>query len=126
MRLQVKLRHFKMKNPKEVAFAIICNGEYVGNIGVHKIDYDNKKTEIGYWVRQQYWGNGIASEAVKQVIIYSFKRFKLKRISAVAYSYNKSSQRVLEKAGMKYEGTMKKSTKKFGKFLDEKIYAIVK
>jgi len=121
-----QIENYTKSKPKELTFAIIADNEYVGNIGAHRIDYKHDNAEIGYWVGEPYWGKGIATLAAKQIITYLFKRFKLVRISAKAYAHNIGSQRVLEKAGMKYEGTMRKANRKNGKYLDDKLYAIVK
>ena len=93
---------------------------------IHKIDYTNEKAEIGYWIGEPYWGKGIMPKAVKKFLKIVFNKFKLKRIEGLAYLRNKPSQRVLEKSGFKLEGIKRKSIKRYGKLIDETIYAIVK
>jgi RimJ/RimL family protein N-acetyltransferase len=72
----------------------------VGIISLKNIDSDNRKANVGYWIGELYWGNGIASEAVALVIKYAFSVLGLQEISAYVYSENKASIRVLEKNGM--------------------------
>jgi ribosomal-protein-alanine N-acetyltransferase len=73
---------------------------FVGIVSLKNIDSDNKKANVGYWIGEQYWGNGLATESVALVINYAFSVLGLEEISAYVYSENKASIRVLEKNGM--------------------------
>jgi len=106
--------------------AIILDGNFVGSIGVHlQSDVYRKSAEIGYWLAEEYWGNGIASKAVTEICKLAFDRYDIARIHAGAFGYNKRSQRVLEKAGFKLEGILEKSVYKNGKIHDSCMYAII-
>jgi len=106
-------------------FAIDVGGEAVGGIGLHpQSDVQRKNAELGYWLAEPYWGKGIVTEAVKQMIEYGFKTFDINRIFARPFGNNLASQRVLEKAGFKLEARFEKTFFKNGEFLDELIYAI--
>ncbi|RZJ79231.1 MAG: N-acetyltransferase [Flavobacterium sp.] len=112
--------------PNEI-FAIVINEEVVGSIGVHpKADIHCKNAEIGYWIAEEFWGNGIVPEAVKLMINYGFKSFDITRIYASTYDINIKSQRVLEKSGFVKEAEFKATLYKNGSFYDEVIYAIRK
>ena len=76
---------------------------------------------MGYWISIPYRNNGYASEAVKTVIEYGFSKLGLKRIQAVHGVNNPASGRVLEKAGMKYEGTLRL----YNGVSDEKMYSVI-
>ncbi len=116
----------KEKNPMGV-FAIVIDGEACGAIGIHpQTDIHRKSMECGYWLAEKYWGKGIITEAIKQIVDYGFKTFDIARIYARPFSFNIPSQRVLEKAGFKHEATLKKACFKNGQFCDEMIYSIVK
>ena len=120
------IKRQKEKKPNSLDWVIEADNEYVGGIGIHDINWDKQKAEIGYWIGKNYWGQGIATKAVKQLVKLLFKKYKFMRISGLAYVTNLASQRVLEKAGFKYEGTLKKNVKRNGKFFDDKLYAIVR
>lgn len=112
------------QNPTQ-AFAILFNDEVVGSIGIFpQSDIYEKNAEIGYWLGEEYWGNGIMSEAIRQIVEYGFKTFSIIRIFARPFSINKASERVLEKAGFIHEATIKDSVYKNGKYLDSIIYRI--
>jgi len=108
-------------------FAIVINNEVAGSIGVHpKLDIHCKNAEIGYWIAEEYWGNGIVPEAVKLMVNYGFKTFDITRIYASTYDINIKSQRVLEKSGFVQEASFKDTLYKNGTFHNEVIYAIRK
>src|SRR5687768_6551990 len=87
------------KTPNHI-MAIDINGEASGAIGIHPgEDVYVKNAEMGYWLAEPFWGQGIITEAVKQMIDYGFKNFDITRIYARPYGPNIGSQKVLEKAG---------------------------
>ncbi len=108
-------------------FAIEVNSKAVGAIGLHpQTDIMKKNAELGYWLGEAYWGKGIITEAVKQVVKFGFDTFDITRIYARPYGTNTASQKVLEKAGFALESRIEKIIFKNGEFLDELIYAIRK
>lgn len=108
-------------------FAIDVNGEAVGGIGIHpQTDIMRKNAELGYWLSEDYWGNGIITKAIAEMISFAFQTFDITRIYARPFSTNTASQRVLKKAGFVLEARIEKVIFKNGEFLDELIYAIRK
>jgi len=118
------LKEARKKKPKEINFVIDINGEAAGSIGFSKIQ--EHKAEIGYWLAEKYWGKGIMPQAVKLITKFGFEKLKLRRIYAKVFFFNKPSMRVLEKAGYKFEGILRKNVMKDGKFIDNHIFAKVK
>lgn len=105
-------------------FAIVAGGEAVGGIGcVPGSDIERFAAEVGYWLGREYWGRGIATEALRLVTAYGFDRLGLLRLFALPFSDNAASIRVLEKAGFEREGTLRSSSVKFGQPRDQAIYA---
>lgn len=106
-------------------FAIDINGEAVGGIGLHpQTDIHCKNAELGYWLAEPFWGQGIITKAIPQILNYGFKTFDINRIFARPFGTNIASQRVLEKCGFKLEARIEKSLLKQGEYLDELIYAV--
>jgi len=68
----------------------------------------------------------LATEAVKKVTSYGFKKLKLKRIYGYCRTFNKSSARVLEKAGYKLEGILRKNKYLRGKYVDDMVWGKVR
>lgn len=112
------IKEYKKKKPKEYNLAITLNGIHVGNMGTHKIDYENESIEVGYWIGEKYWKNGIATTALKLFIKELNKKFKLKRIVGHAFTFNPASKKVMEKCGFKLEGIGRKVKKGKNKFYD--------
>ena len=105
-------------------FAIDVNGEVIGAIGIILgSDIQRLTAEIGYWLGENYWRKGIATEALKQTVDYVFKTFpEIVRIWAGVFEHNKPSMRVLEKAGFEFEGIRRKGAVKNGLVIDEYVY----
>lgn len=106
------------------AFAITVSGKVIGSIGAFRQGNIHRKTaELGYYIAEEYWGNGIMTEAVNQLCDYVFSHTDIIRIYAEPFAYNIGSCRVLEKAGFQYEGTLRNNAVKNGKVLDMKMYS---
>ncbi|MEM1484343.1 GNAT family protein [Oscillospiraceae bacterium PP1C4] len=112
---------------QQLCRAIVVNGEAVGSIGVFlKTDVYCKSAELGYWLGEPFWRQGIMSSAIRQLCSEAFKKFDIIRIFAEPYSHNIGSRKALEKAGFTLEGVLKNSVYKNGKVSDSCIYALLK
>ncbi len=106
-------------------FAITIDGEAIGAIGIHpQDDIHRKNAELGYWLAEPFWGQGIISHAIKKVVDYAFTTFEIERVFARPFGTNTASQKVLEKNNFVLEGKFEKALFKNGAYLDELIYAI--
>lgn len=111
---------------KTFAFAIIAENKVVGSIGVFRCENIHFRTaEMGYYIGEPYWGNGIMTSAVRQVCEYVFANTDIIRIFAEPFAYNIASCRVLEKAGFQFEGLLRKNAVKNGVVLDMKMYSLL-
>ncbi|MDR3239239.1 MAG: GNAT family N-acetyltransferase, partial [Clostridiales bacterium] len=109
------------------AFAITADGVVVGSIGVfRKANIHSRTGELGYYIGEAYWGKGIVKEAVKQICSFIFESTDIIRIYAEPFAFNAASCRVLEKAGFKFEGTLRQNAVKNGAVIDMRMYAILK
>ena len=112
---------------KTFAFAITLDGKVIGSIGVFRQENIHFRTaEMGYYIGEEYWGNGYMTEAVNLACNYVFEKTDIIRIYAEPFAYNTASCRVLEKAGFVCEGILKSNAYKNGNIVDMKMYAIVK
>lgn len=106
-------------------FAITADDRVIGGIGLHpQQDVQRLNAELGYWLAEPYWGKGIMSRAIPQMIEFGFQNLNINRIFARPYGSNLASQRVLEKAGFRLEGRFEKTLIKNGVLEDELIYAV--
>ena len=113
------------KNIPPNILAIEINGEAAGAIGLHpQNDIYRKNAELGYWLAEPYWGKGIITEAIKQMVDYGFGHWDFTRIYARPFGSNIASQKALQKAGFVLEAKLEKTIFKNDEFHDELIYAI--
>lgn len=84
------------------------------------------RAEIGYWLAKPYWGQGIMTSVVRTLCEYAFAEFGLAKITAHVFADNSASAKVLEKCGFKQEGFLRKHYLKDGKFLDSRLFALVR
>ena len=109
----------------ETNFAIAVNDKAVGGIGFSRLDDVNfRSAEIGYWLGEEFWGRGLATQALVAVTRYAFESTDVCRVFAHVFEWNNASARVLEKAGYTFEGRLKKSVSKDGKIIDQLMYSM--
>jgi [ribosomal protein S5]-alanine N-acetyltransferase len=109
------------------ALAIILREDerLIGSCGFVSQSPEPKTAEIGYWVGKSHWGKGYAVEAARALVRYGFEQMGLERIEAKCFLENHAGQRVIEKLGMKFEGTDRSERIK-GEYPQLSIYAITR
>ncbi|HNW52577.1 MAG TPA: GNAT family protein [Prolixibacteraceae bacterium] len=106
---------------------IEINGEASGGIGVMiQNDIYRKNAELGYWLAEPFWGNGIVSRAIPLIVEEAFQTFDINRIYATPFSTNKASQKVLERTGFKLEACHEKKVFRGGEYIDELVYVLLR
>lgn len=95
----------------------------IGAIGL-EIHPKHNRAEVGYWIGKDYWGQGYATEALRPVLAYGFSR-GLHRIWAEHFAHNPASGRVMQKVGMRHEGTLRHHMVKWGEPVDCEVYGIL-
>jgi RimJ/RimL family protein N-acetyltransferase len=103
--------------------AIDVKGEAVGGIGIHPLDdVKRRSAEIGYWLSESLWGNGIVTDAVRSIVPVAFDRFDIVRHQAGIFSNDPASMRILEKCGFNREVIPRNAITKNGTLPDEVMY----
>ena len=118
----------KYENGGEPDWGIVYrgNGCLVGACGLVNWEAEHARAEVGFVLSREYWGRGLMSEAVRAILRFGFERMNLNRIEARCIAENAASARVMEKAGMFYEGTLRQREYIKGAYRDIKLYAILK
>ena len=108
------------------AFAVVdaTSGDYLGGVGLSKVDQHNYTANLGYWIRQSYQGRGVGTQAARLVVGYAFEYLKLTRIEIVCGAANRPSRRVAEKTGSRFEGLASGRLTVHGRALDAADYAV--
>ncbi len=106
-------------------FCIEIDHHFVGFIFLELNNLPRSKHSafIGFGIHENFRNKNIATKAVKEITSYAFQTLNLKRINATVRTFNKTSAKVLEKAGYIYEGTLKKNKCSNGKYLDDMMWA---
>ena len=105
--------------------AIEIEGTAAGGIGIHpQPDIYRMNAELGYWLAQKYWGQGIITQAIMQMTKYAFENWNINRIYSRPFGTNIASQKALQKAGFILEGRFEKTIFKNGVYQDELVYAL--
>ena len=102
----------------------IDSGEKLGSIGLKITNHQAKIAEVGYLLKIEAHGKGIASEALKLVKNLAFTTIALNKLVATCSSNNIGSYKVLEKAGFSREGCLKQNSVLNNKYVDDYIYGL--
>ena len=109
-----------------LVFGIYSENEFIGCCSLNpQSDVYRINAEVGYWIGEPYWGNGYATEAVKQLVSIAFNQLDIHRVYAKIFECNVASMRVLEKIGFEKEAIIKLSVIKEGRIFNEYIYSIM-
>jgi ribosomal-protein-alanine N-acetyltransferase len=113
--------HGHPKHPKLGLWATVHkdNGKFIGRCGLLPWNIDGQQeVEVAYTIAEEYWGQGLGSEAAQAILNYGFERLNLSRLICMIDPENTASRKVAEKIGMSFE---KEARDELGTFL---IYSI--
>ena len=120
------IRQYRSAAPGTFAIALRDSGKVIGTIGFMWLQMDNRSAEVGYSLGRRYWNQGYMTEALQAIVEFGFTRLNLNRIEAQHECDNPASGRVMLKAGMQREGTLRQRIYNKGRFVDVDLYAIVR
>ena len=117
----------KPRDENTVNFAITLRegGALAGGMGL-VVSRQHERGELGYWIAVPYWGLGYATEAARAVLRYGFEEMRVNRIFAEHFSRNAASGRVMQKLGMRHEGSLRQHLVKWGETIDVELYGILR
>ncbi|MBC7814664.1 MAG: GNAT family N-acetyltransferase [Burkholderiales bacterium] len=97
----------------------------MGCVGLD-LNAEYRRAELGYWIGRSYWGQGYATEAARRMLRFGFDEIGLNRITSTVFPHNSVSAHVLDKLGMKYEATLRRSIFKWDHYEDLDCYGLLK
>lgn len=110
----------------QIAIVFRETNKVIGDIGLHFIDSEpHVQVEIGYTLSKTHQKQGIASEALREVIQFLFSNLKKHRITASVDPINEPSLRLLERLGFRKEAHFKKSLFFKGEWVDDVVYGLL-
>ena len=124
----LELEVSKRESGGEPDWGIVYKGDhrFVGTCGIVSWEPHHARAEIGYALSKEYWGRNLMPEAARAMIRFGFERMSLNRIEARCIAENAASARVMEKAGMTHEGTLRQRELIKGAYRDIEVYAILR
>ncbi len=124
--LRKRIEHTRRQG-KEVTFAIRDEQRLIGVVSADSFEVGKAhRAEIGYWLAQSYWGQGVMTDAVRAFVRYAFAELGVLRLTAHVLAFNIASARVLEKNDFTAEGYLRKHFLKDGQLIDARYYGLLK
>lgn len=117
-----------LKRKNDYIFAIETqDGTYIGNIGLHDIEQENRRAELGIIIGDKdYWGQGYGADAIRTMLGWAFGYLNLNRVQLRVYAYNERAIRCYQKCGFRHEGTMRQARYLAGQYYDEWLMGILR
>ncbi len=109
-----------------LAITLAGNDTLIGAISLMSLSKRHRHAEIGYWIGKEWWNKGYCTEAMREMVRLGFEQLGLNRIIGQHLRRNPASGQVMQKVGMKHEGTLRQHVRKWDKFEDIEYYAILK
>lgn len=107
------------------AITVSGSSRVIGSVELTVTHETNRRGSLGYILAPEHWGHGYATEAARLVVAFGFEVLDLHRIEATCDPRNAASVRVLEKAGLQLEGTMRGHRRLRGEWGDSLLFAVV-
>lgn len=109
-----------------IKLAIELDGVAVGGVGARADTGVFARTaQIGYWLGEPHWGQGIVTAAGRALLDYLKQDARFVRLEARVFEWNPASMRVLEKLGFERVAVLRKSVTKDGQLIDSVLYSYV-
>lgn len=109
----VRRRHIEFQERKELQLLIFLKetGEMIGSTGMHNLDWNVPRFEIGYWIHPDHAGQGYVTEAVEAITDFAFDQLKAERLEIRCDEENVRSAAVARRAGYVHEATLQREAR---------------
>lgn len=129
MEESIKVLKSFIESGEVYALELKASGKVIGSLGLHHktLDTDYKAIKpkmIGYVLSKDYWGQGLAIEAVDALLSYAFQELDVDVIWCAHFDFNRQSQRVIEKAGFEFYREKDFEARLLNKIYTEKQYIL--
>jgi len=111
---------------EETLNLLVCrNDEPAGTVGLQTLTSPDGSSEIGLFLAEEYWGEGIGTEAARLVTDHAFRERGRHRVEARVLEGNEASRRLWETLGYRHEATMREAAFRDGEHVDLHWYAVL-
>ncbi len=98
----------------------------VGTIGMQRIDWINRRVEIGYWLGREYEGRGIVTDACRAVLTHLFHELELHRVEIRCATGNARSAAIAKRLGFTLDGTLREAQLVGGRYHDLLVFGMLR
>ncbi|HTU97926.1 MAG TPA: GNAT family protein [Solirubrobacteraceae bacterium] len=105
--------------------AMIEDGAIVGELGYHRLDWENLDTSLGYWIAESAQGRGTVTLAVSALVDHAFDHYQLNRLEIRAATENARSRAIPERLGFTLEGVRRQAERLGDHYVDHAVYAML-
>ena len=108
------------------AAGVWWNEQFVGVVGTHKIDWLNRKVELGYWLGKNFQGQGIMTDASRAAVTHLLVEMDLNRVTIQCATGNAKSCAIPRRLGFTLEGTLRDGQLLNGRYEDLLMFAMLR
>jgi RimJ/RimL family protein N-acetyltransferase len=121
-------RALEENDQKNKTFAMETkDGVYLGGIGLHGIDWENRKAEVGIVIgKKEYWNKGYGTDAMMTILDFAFNQMNLHRVFLRVFEFNVRGMKSYEKCGFKKEGILRDDRYRSGEYHDTIMMGLLK
>lgn len=99
-------------------------GVALGGIGTRPRG-ETGRADVGYWLGRPFWGSGVMSEALAELLKFGFAELGYAKVEAEVFTHNARGRRLVERLGMTLEGTIRRAHHKYGEWVDVALYGML-
>lgn len=99
--------------------------KFSGVIGCHKVDWDNRRVELGYWLAESHQGRGIMTDCCRAVIGYLFREWELNRVQIRCATDNVRSCAIPRRLGFTLEGVLRQAERSSHGYRDLNVFGML-
>jgi ribosomal-protein-serine acetyltransferase len=120
----IRATHRQVSDNNGLQAAIVDDGQIVGIVGYHAVDWAQRRTTIGYWLAADHQGRGTMTEAVGALVDQALVAWKLRRVEIRAAVDNGRSRAIPERLGFRQEGLLRQAERLGDRYVDHVVYAM--
>ncbi len=102
------------------------DAEFLGGIGMYRVDERHRRGEVGFWLTPQARGRGIATRAIRLLTTWAIDELGLDRVELTTTPDNAATRALAQKLGFTEEGTMRRRNLERGRRVDVVMFAVLK
>jgi len=121
----IRKTHRQLDDNDGLQGALVLDGRIVGAGGMIGIEWEARKTGIGYWLAEEHQGRGLVTRAVEAMTAYAFDELELNRVEIQVGTDNHRSRAIPERLGFQQEGVLRDYERVGDRYLDIVVYALL-